>query len=143
DDRAAASKRAAGSWKIGYSAPLSGPVAGVVTYALDGYKARIAAENANGGINGVKLEVSYKDDAYTPDKAKANATQFLQSDKVDSLITFGSGPVGAMADDQNAACVPLLYPSSSVQQYRDISQYPWTVQYLPAGDAEARYDVHD
>ena len=47
-----------------------------------------------------------------------------------------------MADDQNAACVPLLYPSSSVQQYRDISQYPWTVQFLPAGDAEARYDVN-
>jgi ABC-type branched-subunit amino acid transport system substrate-binding protein len=141
DDPTSATRKIEGSWKIGYSAPLSGPVAGVVTYALDGYKARIAAENAKGGINGVKLEVSYKDDAYTPDKAKANATQFLQSDKVDSLITFGSGPVGAMADDQNAACVPLLYPSSSVQQYRDISQFPWTVQYLPAGDAEARYDV--
>jgi ABC-type branched-subunit amino acid transport system substrate-binding protein len=36
----------------------------------------------------------------------------------------------------------LLYPSSSVQQYRDISQYPWTLQFLPAGDAEARYDVN-
>jgi branched-chain amino acid transport system substrate-binding protein len=141
DDPASATKKIEGTWKIGYSAPLSGPVAGVVTYALDGYKARIAAENAKGGVNGVKLEVTYKDDAYTPDKAKANATQFLQSDHVDSLITFGSGPVGAIADDQNAACVPLLYPSSSVQQYRDISQFPWTVQYLPAGDAEARYDV--
>jgi ABC-type branched-subunit amino acid transport system substrate-binding protein len=140
DDPAAATKKIEGTWKIGYSAPLSGPVAGVVTYALDGYKARMAAENAAGGINGVKIEVTYKDDAYTPDKAKANATQFLQSDKVDSLITFGSGPVGAIADDQNAACVPLLYPSSSVQQYRDIAQFPWTVQYLPAGDAEARYD---
>ncbi len=141
DDPASATKKIEGTWKVGYSAPLSGPVAGVVTYALDGYKARIAAENAAGGVNGVKIEVSFKDDAYTPDKAKANATQFLQSEKVDSLITFGSGPVGAIADDQNAACVPLLYPSSSVQQYRDISQFPWTVQYLPAGDAEARYDV--
>ncbi|MEV4319128.1 ABC transporter substrate-binding protein [Actinocrispum sp. NPDC049592] len=141
DDPAAATKKIEGTWKVGYSAPLSGPVAGVVTYALDGYKARIAAENAAGGVNGVKIDVSFKDDAYTPDKAKANATQFLQSDKVDSLITFGSGPVGAIADDQNAACVPLLYPSSSVQQYRDISQFPWTIQYLPAGDAEARYDV--
>ena len=92
-----------------------------MTFALDGYKARIAAENAKGGINGVKIDVSYKDDAFTPDKAKANETQFLQSDNVDSLVTFGSGPVGAMADDQNAACVPLLYPSSSVQQYRDIT----------------------
>jgi ABC-type branched-subunit amino acid transport system substrate-binding protein len=141
DDPAAATKKVTGTWKVGYSLPLSGPVAGVVGYDLEGWKARIAAENAAGGINGVKIEVTYLDDAYTPDKAKANATQFLQSTKVDSLITFGSGPVGAMADDQNAACVPLLYPSSSVQQYRDISQFPWTVQFLPAGDAEARYDV--
>jgi branched-chain amino acid transport system substrate-binding protein len=140
-DAAAATKKVTGTWHVGYSAPLSGPVAGVVTYDLDGWKARIAAENAKGGINGVKIDVDYKDDQFTPDKAKANATEFLQSDKVDSLITFGTGPVGAVADDQNAACVPMLYPSSSVQKYRVIAGYPWTVQFLPAGDAEARYDI--
>ena len=63
-------------------------------YALDGYKARIAAENAKGGINGVKIDVSYKDDAFTPDRAKANATRVHPERQVDSLITFGSGPVG-------------------------------------------------
>ena len=141
EDPDAATKAVTGSWKIGYSLPLSGPVAGVVTYATDGFKARIAAENAKGGINGVKLDVIYKDDAFTPDRAKANVTQFLQQDKVDSLVTFGSGSTGAMADDQNASCVPLLYPSSSVAQYRDISQYPWTVQFLPSADKEAVYDV--
>lgn len=141
DDPAAAQKKVTGSWKIGYSLPLSGPVAGVVTYATDGFKARVAAENAKGGIGGVKLDVIYKDDAFTPDRAKANVTQFLQQDKVDSLVTFGSGSTGAMADAQNAACVPLLYPSSSVAQYRDISQYPWTVQFLPSADKEGVYDV--
>ncbi len=140
-DPASVTAKVTGSWKVGYSAPLSGPVAGVVTYALDGFKARIAAANAADEVKGVKIDVTYKDDQFTPDKAKANATEFLQSDHVNSLLTFGSGPVGAIADDQNADCVPLLYPSSSVQKYRDISQYPWTVQYLPAGDAEARYDI--
>lgn len=140
-DADSASKKITDTWKIGYSAPLSGPVAGVVGLALDGYKARIAAENAKGGINGVKIDVSFKDDAFTPDRAKVNATQFIQSDHVNSLTTFGSGPVGAIADDQNAACVPLLYPSSSVAQFRDISQYPWTVQFLPNVDSEAKYDI--
>ena len=140
-DPASVTAKVTGSWKVGYSAPLSGPVAGVVTYALDGFKARIAAANAADEVKGVKIDVTYKDDQFTPDKAKANATEFLQSDHVNSLLTFGSGPVGAIADDQNADCVPLLYPSSSVQKYRDIGQYPWTVQYLPAGDAEARYDI--
>lgn len=141
DDPEAVTAKVTGTWKIGYSLPLSGPVAGVVRFAQDGFKARIAAENAAGGINGVKIDVTFKDDAFTPDRAKANLTEFLQQDKVDSVVTFGSGPVGAMADDQNAACVPLLYPSSSVAQYRDISQYPWTVQFLPSADAEAMYDV--
>ena len=140
-DPSSVTKKVTGDWKIGYSLPLSGPVAGVVEYYLEGWKAHIAAFNAAGGINGTKIDVDYKDDQFTPDKAKANSTEFLQSEHVNSLITFGSGAVGAMADDQNAACVPLLYPSSSVQQYRDISQYPWTLQFLPAGDAEARYDV--
>jgi branched-chain amino acid transport system substrate-binding protein len=140
-DPAAATKKVTGTWKIGYSAPLSGPIAGVAAYALEGYKDRIAAQNAAGGVDGVKIAVTYKDDAFTPDKAKVNATYFLESEHVDSLSTFGSGPVGAMIQQQNASCVPLLYPSSSVQAYRNIGQYPWTVQFLPAGDAEASYDV--
>ena len=40
----------------------------------------------------MKIDVSYKDDAFTPDRAKTNETEFIQSDKVNSLITFGSGP---------------------------------------------------
>ncbi|MGN6606719.1 MAG: ABC transporter substrate-binding protein [Jatrophihabitans sp.] len=141
NDPSSVTKPVTGDWKIGYSLPLSGPVAGVVEYYLEGWKAHINAFNAAGGINGKKIDVEYKDDQFTPDRAKSNLTQFLQSDHVNSLITFGSGGVGAMADTQNAACVPLLYPSSSVQAYRDIKQYPWTVQFLPSGEAEANYDV--
>jgi branched-chain amino acid transport system substrate-binding protein len=77
-DPAAATKKVTGTWKIGYSAPLSGPIAGVAAYALEGYKDRIAAQNAAGGVDGVKIAVTYKDDAFTPDKAKVNATYFLE-----------------------------------------------------------------
>jgi ABC-type branched-subunit amino acid transport system substrate-binding protein len=141
EDPDAVKEQVTGEWKIGYSLPLSGPVAGVVSFARHGYDARIAAQNAAGGIDGVQLKIIYKDDAFTPDRAKANVTEFVQKDKVDSLTTFGSGPTGAMADDQNAACVPLLYPSSSVAAYRNIDDYPWTVQFLPSADKEAEYDV--
>lgn len=141
NDPDAATAEITETWKVGYSAPLSGPVAGVVELALTGFKARIALANAEGGINGVSIEVIYRDDQFTPDRAKANVTEFLQSDHVDSVTTFGSGPVGAMADDQNAECVPLLYPSSSVQEFRNVEEYPWTVQFLPSNEAEARYDI--
>jgi len=46
-----------------------------------------------------------------------------------------------MVDDQNAACVPMLYPSSSVAKFRDIKNYLWTIQFLPDANLEAKYDI--
>lgn len=136
-DPAAVTKKITDTLTIGYSLPMSGPVAGPVEAVAAGYKARIAAENAKGGIDGVKINVVYKDDAYSPDKAKANGTEFLQNTKADALSTFGSGPLGAMADDQNAACVPMLYASASAPEFAVAEDYPWTTQYLPPATAEA------
>jgi branched-chain amino acid transport system substrate-binding protein len=140
-DGSAATKKVTGTYTIGYSAALSGPIAGAVTLDLDGYKARIAAQNAAGGIDGVKIKVIYQDDEFTPVKAKANVLQFIESDHVDAVDTVGDGQVGAMASEADANCTPMLYPGSDIQTYRDISQYPWIVEFLPAGDAEAHYDV--
>ncbi len=126
---------------VGYSAPLSGPIAGAAELAIAGYDARIKAANESGELEGITLEVSYKDDAFGPDKAKANATEFLQKDKVDLITTFGAGQVAAIADDQNAACVPMLYPSSSDVRFTDIEAYPWTLQFLPSADVETKFLV--
>ncbi|MDV6268977.1 MULTISPECIES: ABC transporter substrate-binding protein [Rhodococcus] len=131
-----------GEFTLGYSAPLSGPVAGPVKLASDGYMARIDAANAAGGIDGVKINVVYKDDGFQPDKAKANVTEFVESLKVDGLSTFGAGTLGAMAADQNAACVPMLYPSSSAPEFSVIADYPWTVQFLPSATSEASFAVN-
>lgn len=131
-----------GTFDIGYSAPLSGPVAGAVELATAGYDARIAAENAKGGVDGVKVKVTYKDDAYQPDKAKANGTEFIDSLKVDALATFGTGPLSAMVDDQNAACVPMLYPSTSTDAYEDVESFPWTTTILPMAKNEAKFLVN-
>jgi branched-chain amino acid transport system substrate-binding protein len=108
---------------------------------IQGMKDRFAVENAAGGISGVKLEVVARDDAFDPAKAKANVAQLIQSDKVDVLDTFGSGQVDAVADDQNAACVPLLFAQAGVPTYRDVSNFPWTTEYLPSADVETAFDV--
>ncbi len=130
------------TFKIGYSAPLSGPVAGAVELATSGYDARIAAENAKGGIDGVKIKVTYKDDAFQPDKTKANGVEFIESMKVDAVTTFGSGGTGALVDDQNAACVPMLYPSTSTADYVNVKDFPWTTTILPLASNEAKFLVH-
>ncbi|MTB88089.1 ABC transporter substrate-binding protein [Aeromicrobium senzhongii] len=141
EDPDAVSKKITDTIAVGYSAPLSGPIAGAAELATAGYNARIEAANAEGGIDGVKIEVTYKDDAFAPDKAKANATEFLQKDKVDLVTTFGAGQVAAIADDQNAACVPMLYPSSSDVRFNDIEAYPWTLQFLPSADVETKFII--
>jgi branched-chain amino acid transport system substrate-binding protein len=141
EDPAAATKKVTGTWTVGYSLPLSGPVAGVVVFSLDGFKARLAAANAAGGIDGVQIKLKELDDAFTPDRTKSNVTQFIESDHVNSLDTFGDGDVGAAASLQNAACVPMLYPSSEDPTYRNISKYPWTVTFLPPSNLEDKYDV--
>lgn len=141
EDPDAATAEITDTFVVGYSAPLSGPVAGPVELATTGYDARIALANEAGGINGVQIEVKYRDDAFQPDKTKANGTEFLQKDKVNALATFGSGGTGALADDQNAACVPLLYPSSSDPRFLDMELYPWTVQFLPSAKAETAFLV--
>jgi len=140
-DPSVVTKKITDTISLGYSAPLSGPVAGVAELAIEGYKARIAEANAAGGIDGVKIDIKYLDDAFQPDKAKANATQFIEKDKVDLLSTFGSGPLGAMADDAAAACVPFMYPSSSDDTYRKIEDYPWIVEYLPSASSETDFLV--
>ena len=66
-----------GTFDVGYSAPLSGPVAGVVEINRAGFDARVAAANAAKELGDVEIKVNYKDDAFGPDKAKANGTEFL------------------------------------------------------------------
>jgi branched-chain amino acid transport system substrate-binding protein len=141
DSPAAATKEISGTLKIGWSAALSGPLAGAVGAVLQGMSDRFAVENAAGGVNGVKLEVVTRDDAFDPAKAKANVGQLIQSDKVDVLDVFGSGQLDAVADDENAACVPLLFAQAGVPTFRDVKNFPWTTQYLPSADVETAFDV--
>lgn len=125
--------------KIGWTAALSGPFAASVESSFAGMRARIAHENEQGGIGGVPIELLEADDAFDPAKTKTNVTEFLQRDDVDVLGVAGAGQLGAIIDDQNAACVPTLMTGTSAPQYRDIEQYPWTTQSLPSGSGEATF----
>ncbi|MFT4288255.1 ABC transporter substrate-binding protein [Nocardioides sp.] len=127
-----------GPIKVGFSVPLSGPVAGATELMSDGLDARIALANDAGGVDGQQIEITYKDDAFQPDRSKSNGTEFIEKDGMDVVSVFGSGGVAAMADDQNAACVPMLYASASDPQFFDLEAYPWTVQFLPSARSDAK-----
>lgn len=139
EDREAAEAPIEDAVKIGWTAALSGPFAASVESSFDGMRARIAHENSLGGIDGIPIELLERDDAFDPAKTKVNVTEFLQRDDVDVLGVAGAGQLGAIIDDQNAACVPTLMTGTSAPEYRDIVKYPWTTQSLPAGDGEATF----
>lgn len=139
EDPDAATAKITDTIKVGWTAALSGTFAASVQSSFDGMRARIDFENENGGIDGVKIELLEKDDAFDPAKTKANVTEFLQKDDVDVIGVAGAGQLGAVIDDQNAACVPTLMTGTSAPEFRDITKYPWTTQSLPAGDGEAKF----
>ena len=121
---------------MGWSAPLSGPLATAVGAVLAGMDARFAQVNEAGGIDGHEVEVLSKDDAFNPEKAKSNVAELIEVDQVHVLELFGSGQLKAVADDQNIACVPLLFAQAGVPEYRDAETYPWTTEYLPSAAVE-------
>lgn len=140
-DPAAAEAEITDTLQFGWSAALSGPLADAVGNVIEGVEARFAVENAAGGVDGVQLEVVTRDDAFNPERAKANGGELIQAEGADVLATFGSGQLDAMADDQNDQCVPLLFAQASVPTYREIADFPWTTEYLPAADVEMQVVV--
>ena len=79
--------------KIGFITSKTGPAASSSQYSDLGCKARIGAENANGGVNGRKIDVVYKDDQTAQNLLQAQ--DLVQNDKVylvinDSAVAFTS-----------------------------------------------------
>ena len=138
---ATATKTITGTLTIGVSGPLSGPIAPFVDAYVQGIKDRYAYQNAHGGINGVQLAVMAQDDQFNPAMTKSNVDGWIQSGSVQTITTFGSGPLAAVAADQNLSCMPMLLASASAEQYRNIKQYPWTTQFLPSNAVEEAAEV--
>ncbi len=138
---ATATQKITGTLTRGVSGPLSGPIAPFVDAYVQGIKDRYAYQNAHGGIKGVQLAVTAADDQFNPAMTKSNVDGWIQSGNVQVATLFGSGPLAAVAPDQNLACLPLLMASSSADQYRNIKQYPWTTQFLPSNSVDETAEV--
>jgi branched-chain amino acid transport system substrate-binding protein len=113
-----------GSIKIGVTAAQSGELAAFGDLAV-GMQAYFDYVNANGGIEGVPIELSVKDDAY-------DAT--LTADLVDELIDESAfyvtnvGSPGALAayDALNDDCVPQPFVASPHPALGDPADHPFT-----------------
>ena len=124
--------------KIGNIMPYSGPASayGVIGRTEAAYFRKI---NAEGGINGRKINFISYDDAYSPPKAVEQARKLVEGDEV--LLIFG--PLGtpsntAIQKYMNAKKVPQLFVQTGATKWNDPKEFPWTMGWQPNYQSEAR-----
>src|SRR3989442_849580 len=124
--------------KIGNIMPYSGPASayGTIGKAQAAYFNKI---NAEGGINGRKINFVSYDDAFSPPKAVEQARKLVESDEV--LLIFqplGTPSNSAIMKYMNAKKVPQLFVASGGTKFGDPRNFPWTMGFQPNYQSEGR-----
>src|SRR5881392_2694289 len=122
--------------RIGNIMPYSGPASayGVIGKVEAAYFNKI---NAEGGINGRKINFISYDDAFSPPKAVEQARKLVESDEV--LLIFQ--PLGTQSNSatqkyMNAKKVPQLFVATGATKWGDPENFPWTMGWQPTYQAE-------
>jgi len=122
--------------KIGNIMPYSGPAS---SYGVIGKteKAYIDMINAEGGVNGRKINFISYDDAYSPPKAIEQARKLVESDEVLFIFqSLGTPSNSAIMKYMNAKKVPQLFVASGATKFGDPKNFPWTMGFQPNYQSE-------
>jgi len=122
--------------KIGNFVPYSGPAS---AYGVNGktIAAYFNKVNAEGGINGRKINFISYDDSYSPPKAVEQARKLVESDEV--LFVFyslGTPSNSAIQKYMNLKKVPQLFVASGATKWNDPKHFPWTMGWSPSYQSE-------
>jgi branched-chain amino acid transport system substrate-binding protein len=124
--------------KIGNIMPYSGPASayGVIGRTETAYFNKI---NAEGGINGRKINFISYDDAYSPPKTVEQARKLVESDEVLMIFnSLGTPPNSAIQKYMNQKKVPQLFVATGATKWNDPDNYPWTMGWQPNYQSESR-----
>ncbi len=124
--------------RIGNTAPYTGPASayGVIAKAITAYLDKI---NAEGGINGRKINMITYDDGYEPTKTMAMTRKLVEEDNVLlTLGTIGTNTNAAIQPYLNSKKVPHLFALSGAAAWDQPQEFPWTIGFLPTYTAEAQ-----
>jgi branched-chain amino acid transport system substrate-binding protein len=113
--------------KVGNTNPYSGPASayGVIGKTIAAYFNKV---NAEGGVNGRKINFISYDDGYSPPKTVEQIRKLVESDEV--LLTFqtlGTPPNTAIQKYMNAKKVPQLFVATGATKWNDPKNFPWTI----------------
>ncbi len=124
--------------KIGNIMPYSGPASayGVIGKTIDAYFKKV---NAEGGINGRKINFISYDDAYSPPKAVEQVRKLVESDEV--LLVFdplGTPSNTAIQKYMNSKKIPQLFVATGATKWNDPKNFPWTMGWQPSYQTEGQ-----
>jgi len=113
--------------KVGNINPYSGPASayGTIGKTINAYLTKV---NAEGGINGRKVNFVTYDDGYSPPKAVEQARKLVESDEV--LLIFqslGTPSNSAIQKYMNSKKVPQLFVATGATKWGDPKNFPWTI----------------
>ncbi|MFH0298787.1 ABC transporter substrate-binding protein [Bradyrhizobium sp. 31Argb] len=123
--------------KIGNIMPYSGPASayGVIGKTEAAYFNKI---NAEGGINGRKINFISYDDAYSPPKTVEQARKLVESDEVLFIFnSLGTPPNSAIQKYMNQKKVPQLFVATGATKWNDPKDFPWTMGWQPNYQSES------
>ena len=124
--------------KIGNIMPYSGPASayGIIGKTQAAYFAKI---NAEGGINGRKINFVSYDDGYSPPKAVEQARKLVESDEVLFIFnSLGTPSNSAIQKYMNEKKVPQLFVATGATKWDDPKNFPWTMGWQPNYQSEGR-----
>jgi branched-chain amino acid transport system substrate-binding protein len=124
--------------RIGNIMPYSGPLS---AYALIGrtQTAFFNKINAEGGVNGRKINFISYDDGFSPPKTVEQARKLVESDEV--LLIFqslGTPTNNAIRPYMNQKKVPQLFVATGATQFGDSKNFHWTMGWQPTYQTEGR-----
>lgn len=124
--------------KIGNTMPYSGQGSawGLLGKAEAAYFDKV---NAEGGVNGCRINFISYDDAYSPPKTVEQARRLVENDEVLLLFsTFGVPTNTAIHKYMNARKVPQLFVGGGGSKWNDPKNFPWTMGFQPSFLNEGR-----
>jgi branched-chain amino acid transport system substrate-binding protein len=125
------------SLKIGQTMPYSGPAS---AYGVVGKTeaAFLNMVNAQGGIDGRKIELLSADDGYSPPRTVEETRRLVESEGVAFMYQgLGTATQSAVHRYLNQKKVPQLFVSSGAEEWADPKHFPWTIGWQPSYRTEA------
>jgi branched-chain amino acid transport system substrate-binding protein len=123
--------------RIGNTTPYTGPAAAysLIAKTIAAYFTKI---NAEGGVNGRKINFISYDDSYNPAKTVELTRKLVEEDRALAIFAgVGTATSAAVRPYLNANKIPQLFVASGASMWDQPREFPWSMGFQPNYQTEA------